>query len=70
MASGAFFPNALRKPTVWRPTNDSPRNRAQSTAKQQGPVMSDEERYLFDLQGYLVVRNALPGQTVADLLRL
>lgn len=29
--------------------------------------MTDQERYLFDLQGFLVVENALPPETVAAL---
>ena len=29
--------------------------------------MTDQERYLFDLQGYLVIPNALSGDQVAAL---
>ena len=29
--------------------------------------MSEEEKYLFDLRGYLVVKNALTQEQVADL---
>ena len=31
--------------------------------------MTDEERYLFDLQGYLVLRGVLPPEFVAEVNR-
>ena len=42
--------------------SDNPRNRV--------VAMNEEERFIFDLEGYLVIKNALSADEVSEINRI
>ena len=62
-----IFASRVLMAAMARPLRNSLEYPSHAQRKEIGRPMNDEEKYLFDLRGYIVVKNALSAEQVEDL---